>query len=83
MFISACASSCSHVLIHSSHALLEMNISYMFIADVIVHRLLAAALNLSKLPSVFHDKAQLNSISDSESDWGLLVHIIMLCNTGE
>jgi exoribonuclease R len=55
----------------------------MFIADVIVHRLLAAALNLSKLPSVFHDKAQLNSISDSESDWGLLVHIIMLCNTGE
>mgnify|MGYP000214513134 FL=1 len=36
------------------------------VADVIVHRLLAASLDLFKLPTVFHDKAQLNNIADSE-----------------
>ncbi|KAI5066926.1 hypothetical protein GOP47_0017454 [Adiantum capillus-veneris] len=34
-------------------------------ADVIVHRLLAAALGLFKLPVVFHDKVQLNSIAEN------------------
>ncbi|XP_078448448.1 ribonuclease II family protein [Wolffia australiana] len=34
-------------------------------ADVIVHRLLAAALGISKLPPVFLDKGQLTSISDN------------------
>uniref|UniRef100_A0A0D6QW77 Uncharacterized protein n=1 Tax=Araucaria cunninghamii TaxID=56994 RepID=A0A0D6QW77_ARACU len=34
-------------------------------ADVIVHRLLAAALGLIKLPGVFHDRAQLTSIADN------------------
>ncbi|KAH7283674.1 hypothetical protein KP509_34G018800 [Ceratopteris richardii] len=34
-------------------------------ADVIVHRLLAAALGLFKLPAVFHDKVQLNSLADN------------------
>ncbi|WVZ19892.1 hypothetical protein V8G54_007214 [Vigna mungo] len=34
-------------------------------ADVIVHRLLAAALGISKLPSVFQDRLQLSSIADN------------------
>ncbi|KAL4186407.1 hypothetical protein AMTRI_Chr09g13970 [Amborella trichopoda] len=34
-------------------------------ADVIVHRLLAAALGIIKLPPVFQDKAQLTSIADN------------------
>ncbi|KAJ6809856.1 exosome complex exonuclease RRP44-like protein A [Iris pallida] len=34
-------------------------------ADVIVHRLLAAALEISKLPPIFQDKAQLTNISDN------------------
>nr|ATB19629.1 putative ATRRP44A [Callitropsis funebris] len=34
-------------------------------ADVIVHRLLAAALGLSKLPAVFHERTQLTSIADN------------------
>ncbi|KOM40668.1 hypothetical protein LR48_Vigan04g086600 [Vigna angularis] len=33
-------------------------------ADVIVHRLLAASLGISKLPSVFQDRLQLSSIAD-------------------
>ena len=35
------------------------------LADVIVHRLLAASLSISKLPSIFQDRVQLTSISDS------------------
>ncbi|KAL5984268.1 Exosome complex exonuclease RRP44 A [Asimina triloba] len=34
-------------------------------ADVIVHRLLAAALGISKLPPIFQDRPQLTSISDN------------------
>ncbi|XP_027347778.1 exosome complex exonuclease RRP44 homolog A isoform X1 [Abrus precatorius] len=34
-------------------------------ADVIVHRLLAASLGISKLPSVFQDRLQLTSIADN------------------
>lgn len=34
-------------------------------ADVIVHRLLAAALGILKLPSIFQDRPQLTSISDN------------------
>ncbi|XP_027903296.1 exosome complex exonuclease RRP44 homolog A [Vigna unguiculata] len=34
-------------------------------ADVIVHRLLAASLGISKLPSVFQDRLQLSSIADN------------------
>ncbi|KAI4314665.1 hypothetical protein L6164_027553 [Bauhinia variegata] len=34
-------------------------------ADVIVHRLLAASLGISKLPSVFQDRPQLTSIADN------------------
>jgi exosome complex exonuclease DIS3/RRP44 len=34
-------------------------------ADVIVHRLLAAALGLSNLPSQFRDRSTLTSISDN------------------
>ncbi|MED6204064.1 Exosome complex exonuclease RRP44 A [Stylosanthes scabra] len=34
-------------------------------ADVIVHRLLAASLEISKLPPVFQDRLQLTSISDN------------------
>ncbi|KAJ7944036.1 Exosome complex exonuclease [Quillaja saponaria] len=34
-------------------------------ADVIVHRLLAASLNIDKLPSIFQDRPQLTSISDN------------------
>ncbi|KAL2339469.1 hypothetical protein Fmac_007409 [Flemingia macrophylla] len=34
-------------------------------ADVIVHRLLAASLGISKLPSVFQDRLQLTNISDN------------------
>ncbi|XP_054809171.1 exosome complex exonuclease RRP44 homolog A [Prosopis cineraria] len=34
-------------------------------ADVIVHRLLAASLGISKLPSIFQDRLQLTSISDN------------------
>ncbi|KAL4274431.1 hypothetical protein HN51_057220 [Arachis hypogaea] len=34
-------------------------------ADVIVHRLLAASLGISKLPPVFQDRLQLTSISDN------------------
>jgi len=34
-------------------------------ADVIVHRLLAAALDLYKLPAVFQDRARLTSIADN------------------
>ncbi|XP_071724421.1 exosome complex exonuclease RRP44 homolog A-like [Rutidosis leptorrhynchoides] len=34
-------------------------------ADVIVHRLLAASLGISKLPPVFQDKNQLTSIADN------------------
>ncbi|KAK4261621.1 hypothetical protein QN277_004589 [Acacia crassicarpa] len=34
-------------------------------ADVVVHRLLAASLGISKLPSVFQDRLQLTSISDN------------------
>ncbi|KAJ8428942.1 hypothetical protein Cgig2_009813 [Carnegiea gigantea] len=35
-------------------------------ADVIVHRLLAASLEISKLPTVFQDRPQLTSIADSK-----------------
>ncbi|KAJ4963256.1 hypothetical protein NE237_023195 [Protea cynaroides] len=34
-------------------------------ADVIVHRLLAAALGISKLPPIFQDRPQLTSIADN------------------
>ncbi|GAB2279377.1 Exosome complex exonuclease RRP44 A [Dionaea muscipula] len=34
-------------------------------ADVIVHRLLAASLGISKLPSVFQDKPELTNIADN------------------
>ncbi|CAJ1974555.1 unnamed protein product [Sphenostylis stenocarpa] len=34
-------------------------------ADVIVHRLLAASLGISKLPSVFQDRLQLTNIADN------------------
>ncbi|CAO2834115.1 unnamed protein product [Amaranthus hypochondriacus] len=34
-------------------------------ADVIVHRLLAASLGISKLPAVFQDRPQLTSIADN------------------
>uniref|UniRef100_A0A7C9AS55 Uncharacterized protein n=1 Tax=Opuntia streptacantha TaxID=393608 RepID=A0A7C9AS55_OPUST len=34
-------------------------------ADVIVHRLLAASLGISKLPTVFQDRPQLTSIADN------------------
>ncbi|OMO55680.1 Ribonuclease II/R [Corchorus capsularis] len=34
-------------------------------ADVIVHRLLAASLGITKLPSVFQDRTQLTSIADN------------------
>ncbi|KAL9672529.1 hypothetical protein QQ045_028780 [Rhodiola kirilowii] len=34
-------------------------------ADIVVHRLLAAALGLCKLPSIFQDRPQLTSIADN------------------
>ncbi|GLT82513.1 hypothetical protein SLE2022_008780 [Rubroshorea leprosula] len=34
-------------------------------ADVIVHRLLAASLEIDKLPTIFQDRAQLTSIADN------------------
>ncbi|GMH06614.1 hypothetical protein Nepgr_008454 [Nepenthes gracilis] len=34
-------------------------------ADVIVHRLLAASLGISRLPTIFHDKPQLTSVADN------------------
>jgi len=36
-----------------------------FVADV-VHRLLAAALGIAKLPPIFQDGAQLTGIADSK-----------------
>lgn len=39
---------------------------FFFCADVIVHRLLAASIGISKLPSVFQDRLQLTSIADSK-----------------
>jgi hypothetical protein len=41
--------------------------SYSFIADVVVHRLLAAALDIAKLPPVFQDGPQLTGITDSKN----------------
>lgn len=38
----------------------------MFLADVIVHRLLAASLGISKLPDVFQEGPRLTSIADSK-----------------
>lgn len=43
-------------------------------ADVIVHRLLAAALGIYKLPGVFQDRPQLTSIADS-MDYFLLFYL--------
>ncbi|KAF1883928.1 hypothetical protein Lal_00038282 [Lupinus albus] len=37
----------------------------LFLADVIVHRLLAASLGIFKLPPIFQDRGQLTSISDN------------------
>lgn len=37
-----------------------------FIADVIVHRLLAAALGLSKVPGALREKTMLTSVADSK-----------------
>ena len=36
-----------------------------YLADVVVHRLLAASLGIAKLPPIFQDRVQLTSISDS------------------
>lgn len=37
-----------------------------FLSDVIVHRLLSAALGIAKLPPVFQDGPQLTSVADSK-----------------
>lgn len=37
------------------------------VADVIVHRLLAASLGIYKLPPIFQDRPQLTSIADSKN----------------
>jgi len=37
-----------------------------YVADVIVHRLLAAALGIAKLPPIFLDGPQLANIGDSK-----------------
>jgi len=51
--------------------------------DVIVHRLLAAALGLSNLPSQFRDRSTLTSISDSIApktlSWVLLKTLLGIC----
>jgi exosome complex exonuclease DIS3/RRP44 len=41
-------------------------IVHRFVADVVVHRLLAAALNIAKLPPIFQDGPQLTGIADSK-----------------
>ena len=46
--------------------LLTKSFFHNFILDVIVHRLLAASLGISKLPAVFQDRPQLTSIADSK-----------------
>lgn len=38
-----------------------------YLADVIVHRLLAASLGIYKLPTIFQDRPQLTSIADSKN----------------
>jgi hypothetical protein len=51
--------------------------------DVIVHRLLAAALGLSNLPPQFRDRSTLTSISDSIApktlSWVLLQTLLGIC----
>lgn len=37
------------------------------LADVVVHRLLAASLGIYKLPNIFQDRPQLTSIADSKT----------------
>lgn len=45
---------------------LSLNLELSLLADVIVHRLLAASLGICKLPTVFRDRPQLTCIADSK-----------------
>lgn len=49
----------------SDIVLLFWVLSHYFIADVIVHRLLAASLGIFKLPTLFLDRPKLTTIADS------------------
>lgn len=49
----------------SDVVLLFCVLSHYFIADVIVHRLLAASLGIFKLPTLFLDRPKLTTIADS------------------
>lgn len=51
-----------------------------FVADVIVHRLLAASLGIYKLPTIFQDRPQLTSIADS-MEYFLLNFVLGICIT--
>lgn len=44
---------------------LQIPICFIF-ADVVIHRLLAASIGISKLPAIFQDRPQLTSIADSK-----------------
>lgn len=47
----------------------EFEFWFYFLADVIVHRLLAASIGIYKLPTIFRDRPQLTSIADSKQQW--------------
>lgn len=47
------------------------------LADVIVHRLLAASLGIYKLPGVFQDRPKLTSISDSKYCFSLCLVFVL------
>lgn len=48
-----------------------------FVADVVVHRLLAAALEIAKLPPIFQDGPQLTGIADSKKSNSIVVHLFL------
>ena len=62
------------------HYLIVLGLHPFFsIADVIVHRLLAASLGIYKLPTLFHDRLKLTTIADSmKHSLFRNLHIIML-----
>lgn len=57
-------------------------ILYPFVTDVVVHRLLAAALGIAKLPPVFQDGPQLTGVADSKksnstADVRLFIYLLL------
>ena len=50
----------------------KLSLGLAVLADVIVHRLLAASLEIYKLPSIFQDRPQLTSVADSMEYFTLL-----------